>query len=398
MNRDHGIRGLAVACLLFAAGAGLPAQSLSFSRDDHPSLRAGPLRLDFTGRVQWDTALLGPARPASDPAWSLHRWRVGVNGYVGENGEFQVEYEPVTPGSHPWRDVWGEWRFTRFLRVRAGRTKVPFGQDQLTPIGKLDFIDRSRIGDLIAPARDTGLLLSGKLTRRFEYQAGAFIGDGDNARGGRTTWAARLTARIHKSKQLGTFEAGSAATAGWVDAGLNSSKGELQEGGTFFPRIYLHGWRKRWGMEGSWDRGRLHARYEYAWMSEQRRNQSILARDLLPLVTNGWYASAVYELTKLRKKDGWAPRFPGGLELAARFEGIGYGGGAADGRPSTNPRASTITENRGTGITTGVNWRPQRNVLAQVNLVRESLDRPVVGGEVLRQGNWLFRARLQLFY
>jgi hypothetical protein len=374
------------------------AASLDLLKGDHPSLQAGGIRLDFTGRIQWDTALLGPGRDPREQAWSLHRWRVGVNGFVGEHGEFQVEYEPVTPGSHPWRDVWGEWRFSRSLSVRAGRTKMPFGLDQITPIGKLDFVDRSRVGDLISPARDTGLLLHGKAGKLLEWHAGAFVGDGDNARGGRTTWASRLTGRLWKSKPFGTMEIGGAGTLGWVEQGLNASKGETQAGETFFPRIYLQGWRKRAGAEAAWDRGRLQTRFEYAWMSEQRRGQSILGRDLLPLVTNGWYASAVYELVKLRKRDGWRPRFPGGLDLSARYEGIGYGGGAEGTRPSTSPRAATILENRASAWTIGANWRPQRNVLAQVNLVRENLDRASVGGFDLRQGAWLFRARLQLFY
>jgi hypothetical protein len=392
-------------CCLLAASAAVwmgafpsSAASLHLLKGDHPSLQAGWLRLDFTGRLQWDSALLGPGRNPSEPAWALHRWRLGVNGYLGEQGEFQVEYEPLTPGSHPWRDVWGEWRFSRALSVRAGRTKMPFGLDQITPIGKLDFVDRSRVGDLISPARDTGLLLQGKAGKRLEWHAGAFVGDGDNARGGRTTWASRVTGRLWKSKLFGTMEAGGAGTLGWVEQGLNASKGETQAGETFFPRLYIHGWRKRAGAEAAWNRGRWQARFEYAWMSEQRRGQSILGRDLLPLVSNGWYASAVYEVFKLRKRDGWHPRFPGGLELAARWEGIGYGGGAEGGRPSTSPRAATITENRATGWTAGANWRPQRNVLAQVNLVRENLNRPSVGGIDLRQGAWLFRARLQLFY
>lgn len=388
----------AAALALAAWPAMLQAGSIDLLSGEHPSLQAGWLRLDLTGRIQWDSAFLGAGRPDNVPAWELHRWRVGVNGYIGEKGEFQVEYEPVTPGSHPWRDVWGEWRFSRLLRVRAGRTKMAYGLDQITPIGKLDFIDRSRIGDMIAPARDTGIQLQGKIGRVLEWQAGAFAGDGDNARGGRTTWVSRLTGQVYKSKRIGTFEAGVAGTAGWVDAGLNSGKGETQVGETFFPRLYLNGWRKRAGAEGSWDRGRLHARFEYQWMSEQRRGQSILGRDLLPLVTSGWYSSAVYEITKLRKRDGWRPRFPGGLEVAARLEQIGYGGGEDGGRPSTSPRAATILENRFSGWTLGSNWRPQRNVLAQVNLTRGSVDRPVINGVTLRQGAWLFQTRLQLFY
>jgi hypothetical protein len=390
------VAGLAWLLLAFLPPA--QAVDLGWPPGEHPSIRAGWLQLDMTGRLQWDSAYLGPGRPPGDAPWRLHRWRVGVNGYLGEHGEFQMEYEPVTPGSHPWRDVWGEWRFSRALRVRAGRTKMPFGLDQITPIGKLDFIQRSRIGDLVAPARDTGLLLQGKTGRMLEWQAGAFLGDGDNARGGATTWAARLVLQLHKSKALGSFEVGTAGTAGRVSPGLHSMKGETQVEEVFFPRIYLNGWRKRLGGEGAWDRGRLHARFEYAWMSEQRRGQSLLGQDLLPAVTNGWYVSGVYDLLKLRKRDGWYPRFPGGLELAARYEGIGVGGGMAGGRPSISPRAATIHENRARGWTVGVNWRPQQNLLAQANLVREQVDRSTVGGSILRQGNWLFRARLQLFY
>ena len=44
----------------------------------------------------------------------------------------------------------------RYLQIKAGRFKIPFGREQLTGLTETDFIYRSGISTYLAPGRDVG--------------------------------------------------------------------------------------------------------------------------------------------------------------------------------------------------------------------------------------------------
>jgi phosphate-selective porin len=78
-------------------------------------------------------------------------------------------------------DAYVEFANTPYATVRAGQYKIPFGQEELTPDTKLEFIDRSIASAKFAPARDIGLMLSGQFFKNtFGYQVAAFNGGGQN--------------------------------------------------------------------------------------------------------------------------------------------------------------------------------------------------------------------------
>ena len=97
-----------------------------------------------------------------------------------------------------WRDVYGNWRYFRRVQIRAGQFKIPFGMDQLH---HPEFINRSLIGNYLAPGRDLGIMAHGKLfDSRLAYQAGIFVHDGwkahtkDHEYSGERTFAGRVVA------------------------------------------------------------------------------------------------------------------------------------------------------------------------------------------------------------
>jgi phosphate-selective porin len=94
--------------------------------------------------------------------------------------DFQVEYEL---GVHEWRDVYLDYRQFKVAQVRGGIFKVPFGLDEHTSATSLDFIYRSRISSRLAPGRDRGVSLHGRVVKNIvRYEAGVFGNDGDKAR------------------------------------------------------------------------------------------------------------------------------------------------------------------------------------------------------------------------
>jgi Phosphate-selective porin O and P len=69
------------------------------------------------------------------------------------------------------------------LVFQAGQFKAPFSRELLTAAGDLDFVDRSRVVTALAPGRQLGAEVRGRLAGgRLEYAAGAFNGNGTGGR------------------------------------------------------------------------------------------------------------------------------------------------------------------------------------------------------------------------
>ena len=160
----------------------LAAQDIRFAWGDHPTVRAGKwLRIDFRARIQSDMQQ-SEAMPDEDPdsALDIARRRVGIEGRLAQIVDYEVEYEL---GAHEWRDVYLNYRQFKALQIRAGKFKLPFGLDENTSATNLDFIYRSRIASRLAPGRDRGLMVHGKIFKDvIGYEAGLFQHDGSNAR------------------------------------------------------------------------------------------------------------------------------------------------------------------------------------------------------------------------
>jgi len=415
--------------LLLASSAAAEGQDGIFRFSGRPSLRLGKvLEVDF--RVKTHNDFRGFS-PHIDTGPGLHdpiRFRLGVEGRLFGDLEYAVEYELMDRVT-PWRDLHLSYqRFGRF-RSRVGKFRLPFSLEQLQSGMSLDFIYRSRLGALLAPARDTGIEFSGTFFGEgLDYQLGLFRHDGMNAavrfrpidpatgqpaaeqieqRTGGRTFAARLTGKPLRLaailKPLQAFELGGGFTDSPLSEGLTSLRGRTIAGTTFFSSVYVSGSRRRLGAELRWAPGRFSLQGEWARVYEQRKRQSIQGADLPDLVSRAWYLGGTWLLTggsnATRHRPAKAFLSGGGtgnLELALRYEQLRVGSDAHAGPPSRDPRAANLLGNRDRIWTAGMNWYLNHWTKIQFNGIREKLQdverSPVPGRVVL----WTWIARLQV--
>jgi phosphate-selective porin len=325
----------------------------------------------------------------SDADLDLARRRVGLKGTVTSRVEFELERELDADGR--WRDVFVDVRASRALQVRAGHFKVPFSREQLTGAGDLDFIDRSRAADLLAPGRSAGVELHGRVAHRvLGYQAGAFVRDGTRsdpswAEGHEPTLAARLTVRPFGSRRTGRIsdlEIGVASTVSDLDEGRASLRGRLTTKDVFFAPVLVSGRRLRVGGDLDWRPGPLGIRAEFLRADDARQHQGLFGETLPPLRAQGWYVSGVWAVSTR-------------VELAARAERLSLGTSGAAELQIWTPRAAQLSAVTDHAWTLGVNWTVHRFVRVQANAVREQIvDRSRVGSSA--QASWKPVVRIQV--
>jgi phosphate-selective porin OprO and OprP len=385
-----------------------------FTWKDHPSLEIGKrTHIDFRARVQSDA--LGADRSlgdADDSSPDLARRRIGVAGDVENIVEFQIERE--MGDDEPWRDVYANYHQFEAVQVQAGKFKLPFSLDENTSVANLDFVYRSLAANQLAPGRDRGVMVHGRLFRRvLRYEIGGFDHDGRNGRTrntarvfGEQTVVGRVTVQPFRSQksEASDLQIGVAFTTGDVPLGFSSLRGQTFFHEAFFdPDFWVQGQRRRTGLEVRWRPGPFSIKSEYMHVTTERRGQSVEDTDLSPLLATGWYVSGTWAVTGERKVDGLnqpkRPLFQGGygaIELACRVERLTFGSVAGGDAPSESVRADVIVGNADQAMTVGVNWYLNRWGKLQFNAIRESLTDPSQGPRPLRSGFWSQVIRFQL--
>jgi len=370
-----------------------------FRWTDHPSLRLGSgTRVDFRLRLQGDVQHSGVelTETGEDAGSSVDvaRRRIGVDGEILNIFDYQVERE-LGDDDDPWRDVFVNYKQFNFVQFQAGKFKMPFSLDENTGATNLDFIYRSRIASLLAPGRDTGVMVHGRVLRRgaLRYEAGLFSADGDNVRTndadrvhGERTVAARVLAQPFRSTDslASDLAFGVSFTTSELPEGVVDLRGRTELGDVFYrPEILVHGQRRRIGFEARWRPGPFSIKSEYIRLSDERLGQSVEDTDLSPFVSAGWYVSGTWAVTGEKKAGGLdspsRPLFQGGVgavEVAARVERIRFGSGATDPLASNAPRADVVLGNSNHVQTYGVNWYVNRWIKIQANLVRNAIAFP----------------------
>lgn len=398
------------------SGAGEPApaprdRGVQLVWRDHPSVRSGrAFRADFELKFQGDGRYAGE-RPASFDAFEVRRLRAGVQGEITRRIDFSVERELTTTDFRtdttarrktPWKDVWVEWNATRQVQIRAGRFKIPFGLDQLTGISQNDFVYRSLGATYLAPARDTGAVVRGRLRdRRVEYTAGLFVHDGDNARsstmrGADRTFAARVTTAPLRliGRRRPALELGAAVAISRVGDASHLPNGlrgrTLVSEHLFFAPVFVNGRRQRMEVDLDWQDGPFGVRAEYTTVLDERLGQSLASRDLPPARARAWYVAGAWVLTGQPKRrpmtsavtrPGMRP--VGAIEAVARLERLWFDSQSAA-PPSRSPRADAILPNGEYAFTLGANWYPGRFAKFQLGVIAERITNaersPVNGG------------------
>jgi phosphate-selective porin OprO and OprP len=376
------------------AQGGPQTQQIASNKEDgirwvmkqYPSVRFGNvLRVDFRARFQADLRTFSPDSKPDESSFTLHRARLGIQGTFLKRFEYEVERD-FQDSDHPWRDIALNYRAHRRFEIQGGRFKVPFGLDQLTRITDFDYVFRSRVGETVAPGRDTGLMAHGRFFKRgLNYQVGAFLHDGDNAGRGQRTLAARFTGtplRLFPAPRwLKGLRAGFAVAHSELPEGLNSLRGRTLSRETFFNRVFVSGRRVRLGVELDWSSGPFSVKGEYLQSSDTRHGQGVRTQDLPSLLARGWYLSGTWVVTGEKKAGGLEPRRAflrdggwGAVEVAVRCEKLQLGSSSYPGPALVHPRAANLLGNGQQIWTFGLNWHLNRHTKIQANAVREDLE------------------------
>jgi phosphate-selective porin OprO and OprP len=372
----------------------------SFDFDNHPSLRLGKgTHIDFRARVQEDVVRSGAATSDAGEFETVDfgRREIGVSGEVVNAVAFQVERE--LGGNNRWQDVYAEFKYFDFARVRGGKFKLPFSLDEGTGARNRDFVFRSLAATALSPGRDRGVMVSGRVYRKLiGYEVGVFQHDGRNARTnnpekvfGGPTMAERVTFHPIRDtkKSIGDVSIGAAFTQSDVPEGISGLRGQTVFEQNFFSgaNYFVNGSRRRTGFEFQARPGPASIKAEWMRVQTERRGLSVEDTDLSPIVGEGWYVSGSYALTGERKADGLdhpnKPLFPGlgygAIEVAARIEKLRFHSGSSSEQGSKSPRADAILGNADQVATFGVNWYVNRWIKIQANVIREKLDDPSQG-------------------
>jgi phosphate-selective porin OprO and OprP len=385
-----------------------------FTWKDHPSIAIGTrTHVDFRARVQSDARRgESPIGHAEDSSPDVARRRIGVAGDIEQVVEFQIERE--LGDDEPWRDVYANYHQFDAVQVQAGKFKLPFSLDENTSVANLDFVYRSLAANQLAPGRDRGVMVHGRLFRRvLRYEIGTFDHDGRNGRTrnaarvfGEQTVVGRITVQPFRSlkSEASDLQIGVAFTTSDVPLGFSSLGGQTFFQETFFePNFWVQGQRRRTGVEVRWRPGPFSLKSEYMRVTTERRGQSVEDTDLSPLVATGWYVSGTWAVTGEKKADGSTePRRSflqggyGAIELACRVERLAFGTVASGDAPSESMRANVIAGKADRAMTIGVNWYLNRWGKLQFNAIRESLTGPSHGPRPLQSEFWSRVIRFQL--
>jgi phosphate-selective porin OprO/OprP len=383
-----------------------------------PSLRIGEFRADLHVRLHFDFRALDSDPEVAPDEFDFRRFRVSLEGRIYDDLEYEVDVSALD-SQNPWRDVFLNYRKLRTAEIRGGKFKMPFGLDQLTSEFSNNFIERSLVGTQIAPGRDKGVMVHGRLAGdRVRYYGGWFLHDGDNSLFVEdldqnefleeppidNTIAGRveLTPWEPTRGLLRRLQIGADFTRGTLDDGLFGMRGRTVREFTFFEPMYVGGERIRLGVDALWTPGPFSVSAEYNRLTDQRNGQGVGDVDLPDVIAQGWYLAGTWAVTGERKAGGIEPRNPifqggaGALELVARFDELRFSSDGTGGEPPfRNPRAANILPNRDRVITVGGNWYLNQYGRILFNAVRETIQDPLRSPMPEKTRFWTGVLRLQ---
>jgi phosphate-selective porin len=181
--------------------------------------------------------------------------------------------------------------------------------------------------------------------------------------------------------RLRSANVGIAYTNSDVPEGLNSLRGQTFWGTEdFFQRVYVKGRRQRLGAQFDWSPGPTSLRAEWMQSREQRNEQSNRNEDLSDFIGQAWYVAGTWFVTGKGKDDNVKAKHPvlkggrGAIELAVRYEQLGFESASKSGTSLTNPRAQYLTPNTDSVVTFGVNWITTKWTRVIVNAVHEDFE------------------------
>lgn len=271
--------------LLAAVGAVVLAVSrLAAAQEEQPP-ENGAFRIVPTGYVQLDLRVFPdwPEEPEAGtsaltrPNVEVRRLRAGLEGRW-RRWSLELDLDPFDEDEDSFvKDAYVGWRFSRAVRLRAGKFKLPGSPEYLTPARNTDLMERTALAGSIAAGRDVGFRVDGRVGR-FDYQAGLFAGDGQGReeRAGFTT-AGSLRFEPVKHVTVGGYFSESDLQPVDDTEGPNGFNGRAPSSYRFFSRMYVGGRRLRLGVDAEWAPGAWEFVAEGLRTRDERLQQGISA-------------------------------------------------------------------------------------------------------------------------
>lgn len=191
----------------------------------------------------------------------------------------------------------------RNYRITGGQFKVPFGLQQLTSSGRLQFVDRAITDAKFNPARDMGVMVSGTVARRkVGFDAGVFNGSGESVR--QRTRAHLLAARLYL-QPLGPYSLSEGANDGGatrvLHLGVGGRSGKEIRGRTTPGVVQDADDQRAFNVEAAIKIARLFTTGEYFWMRDEQNNPVTAAA----ILSRGFHAQAGYMIVPKRAELGF---------------------------------------------------------------------------------------------
>ena len=337
------------------------------------------------------------ARNGSD-TFLMRRVRPILEGTVYQDFDFRLmpDFGNGANSTTILQDAYVEWRHWPWLKIRAGKFKVPVGlewmqQDTWTP-----FVERG-LPTALVPQRDVGLQLSGDLLDgTVSYAAGVFNGVVDGGIADTDAWdskdgVARIFVQPFKKtdfnplKGFGFGAGGSIGNQQFTGTTTNLASYKTTGQNTFFSfgrGVAPDGLEYRLSPQTYYYWGPVGLVGEYVLAEQKLRNAT---RDQF-VKNSAWQAEAQFVLTgEDATYNGVTPRHPfdlknggwGAFELVARYGDLHIDPSAFNLNPTAGGArfASPITaaqEAREWGV--GLNWYVDRNVKFVLDYDQTSFD------------------------
>lgn len=229
--------------------------------------------------------------------FDIPRMRVSFSGGVYRpwlRYAFQYEFSRTSgESSSKIKDAYVEIRptGTPYL-LRVGQFKAPFGLQQLTSSGRLQFVDRAITDSKFNPSRDMGVMFSGTAAeRKVGYDAGVFNGSGESVR--QNTRAPLLAGRLY-FQPLGVYTLSeSSSDAGdrpVLHVGFGARTGKQIRGRTTDGVVEDADNQTALNGEVAYKAPRIYSTAEYFWMTDEQENPI----DGPTIDSHGFHAQAGY--------------------------------------------------------------------------------------------------------
>ena len=197
----------------------------------------------------------------------------------------------------------------------GGKFKVPFSLDETTSTINLDFVNRSRAADLLAPGRDRGVMSTAvcssagpSSTKSVPSSTTGGMRAGTTAAGFTATGPSQYAPRHNPGDRRSRHSAISRSAPRSLQHAAGRLPGPARanriRSAVVSSRSWIKGQRRRVGLQLRWRPGPFSVKSEYIRLTDERLDQSVDDTDLSPFLATGWYVSGTWAITGDAKAGG----------------------------------------------------------------------------------------------